>query len=118
MANPFKGMGGGLPDVGKLMNLQKKMMEDAEKMQDKLDSARLDGSAGGGAVKAVSDGQGHLLELTISPEAVDPSDVETLQDLVLLAVREALDKAEEMRTEEQKKLLPAGIPGLNIPGMF
>jgi len=112
------GGGGGLPDVGKLMGLQKKMMEDAEKMQEKLDSARVDGSAGGGAVKVVADGQGHVLELTIAPEAVDPTDVETLQDMVLLAVREALDKAEEMRTEEQKKLLPANIPGLNIPGLF
>lgn len=118
MANPFKGMGGGLPDMNKLMSLQKKMMEDAEKMQEKLDNARTEGSSGGGVVKAVADGQGHLLELTISPEAVDPNDVETLQDMVLLAVREALEKAEELRTEEQRKLLPANIPGMNIPGLF
>lgn len=115
MANPFKGMGGGgggIPDIGKLMKLQKQMMEDAEKMQDRLEEARLDGSSGGGMVKAVANGHGQLLELNIAPEVVDPSDVEMLQDLVVTAVREALDKADELRTEEQKKLMPANIPGL------
>lgn len=114
MANPFKGGGGGMgiPDIGKLMKLQKQMMEDAEKMQDRLEETRLDGSAGGGVVKAVVNGQGQLLELNISPEVVDPNDVEMLQDLVITAVREALEKADDLRTEEQKKLMPANIPGL------
>jgi len=115
MANPFKGGGGGgmgIPDIGKLMKLQKQMMEDAEKMQDLLEEQRLDGSSGGGMVKAVVNGHGQLLELAISPEVVDPSDVEMLQDLVVTAVREALEKADEMRTEEQRKLMPANIPGL------
>ncbi|MES2464980.1 MAG: YbaB/EbfC family nucleoid-associated protein [Armatimonadota bacterium] len=116
MANPFKGGGGGgggmgLPDIGKLMKLQKQMMEDAEKMQDRLEETRLDGAAGG-VVKALVNGHGQLLELTIAPEAVDPSDVEMLQDLIITAVREALDKAETLRTEEQKKLMPANIPGM------
>ncbi|MBC8104247.1 MAG: YbaB/EbfC family nucleoid-associated protein [Cytophagales bacterium] len=113
MANPFKGGGGGggIPDIGKLMKLQKQMMEDAEKMQERLDGMHLDGSAGG-VVKAVVNGHGQLLELTIAPEAVDPSDVEMLQDLIVTAVREALEKADTLRTEEQKKLMPANIPGL------
>jgi hypothetical protein len=112
MASPFKGGGGGIPDIGKLMKLQKQMMEDAEKMQTRLDEVRLDGSSGGGMVKAITNGHGQLLELTISPEVVDPSDVEMLQDLVVTAVREALEKADELRTEEQRKLMPANIPGL------
>ena len=116
MANPFKGGGGGaggmgLPDIGKLMKLQKQMMEDAEKMQDKLEATHLDGAAGG-VVKAIVNGHGQLLELTIAPEAVDPNDVEMLQDLIITAVREALEKAETLRTEEQKKLMPANIPGM------
>lgn len=114
MANPFKGMGGaggGMPDIGKLMKLQKQMMEDAEKMQDRLEETHLDGTAGG-VVKAMVNGHGQLLELTIAPEAVDPSDVEMLQDLIVTAIREALEKAETLRTEEQKKLMPANIPGL------
>ena len=115
MANPFKGMGGGMPDVNKLMA---KVREDGEKMQAKLDAARLDGSSGGGSVKVLADGHGHLLELTISPEAVDPADVETLQDMILLAVREALEKSETLREAEAQKMIPSGIPGLNIPGLF
>ena len=114
MANPFKGMGG-MPDVNKLMA---KVREDGEKMQAKLDAARLDGSAGGGAVKAVADGHGHLLELTISPEAIDPEDGEMLQDTILSAIREALAKSETLREDEAQKMIPSGIPGLNIPGLF
>jgi DNA-binding YbaB/EbfC family protein len=108
MANPFKGGGGGgmgMPDIGKLMKLQKQMMEDAEKMQDKLEATHLDGTAGG-VVKAMVNGHGQLLELTIAPEAVDPNDVEMLQDLIITAVREALEKAETLRTEEQKSSCP------------
>jgi len=117
MANPFKGgggLGGGIPDIGKLMKLQKQMMEDAEKMQEKLEETHLDGTAGGGMVKALVNGHGQLLELTISPEVVDPNDVGMLQDLVMMAVREALEKADELRTDEQKKLMPANV---NIPGL-
>jgi len=117
MANPFKGgggLGGGIPDIGKLMKLQKQMMEDAEKMQEKLEETRLDGTAGGGMVKALVNGHGQLLELTISPEVVDPNDVGMLQDLVMMAVREAREKADELRTDEQKKLMPANV---NIPGL-
>ena len=114
MANPFKGMGG-MPDVNKLMA---KVREDGEKMQAKLDEARLDGSSGGGMVKVTADGHGHLLELTISPEVVDPNDVGMLQDLVMTAMREALEKSETMREAEAQKMIPPGIPGLNIPGLF
>lgn len=103
-------------DMGKLMSLQKKMMEDAEKMQERLDATTLDGSSGGGMVKASVDGNGHLLGVTIQKEAVDPEDVEMLQDLVVTAVQEALEKAETMRADEQRKLMPANIPG--IPGLF
>lgn len=114
MANPFKGMGG-MPDVNKLMA---KVREDGEKMQAKLDATRSEGSSGGGAVKAVADGHGHLLELTISPDVFEGGDAETLQDMVLLAVKEALEKSETLREAEAQKMIPSGIPGLNIPGLF
>jgi hypothetical protein len=100
-----------------LENMQKKLVEDAEKMQQRLQEARIEGSSGGGMVKALVNGQGNLLEVIISPDVVDPADVEMLQDLVVTAVGEALEKAEAMRTEEQQKLMPANIPGLNIPGL-
>jgi nucleoid-associated protein EbfC len=120
MAGPFKGMPGmgnlGNAGMQKMIeNLQKKIVEDAEKMQERLEAARFEATSGGGAVKAVTDGHGHLLELKISPEAVDPNDVEMLQDLVMTAVCEALDKAESTREEEQQKLSQA-MP--RIPGLF
>ncbi len=120
MANPFKGMGGN-PLAGggmakMLEQVQKKMYEDAEKMAERLEAARIEGTAGG-AVKAVVDGNGNLVELAIAKDAVDPDDVETLQELVLAAVNGAISKAAELRTEEQRKLMP-NVPGLNIPGLF
>jgi len=114
--NPFGGMGGG--NMKKMLeNAQKQMIENANKMQERLDAARLEGSSGGGMVKALVTGSGNLLEVTIAPEAVDPNDVEMLQDLVVTAVREALEKAKDMQTEEQQKLIPAGLGNMNIPGL-
>lgn len=110
--NPF-GMSG--PAMKKMVeNAQKQIAENAHKMQERLDEARLEGSSGGGMVKALVSGSGNLIEVTIAPEAVDPSDVEMLQDLVVTAVREALEKAKEMQTDEQQKILPGN---LNIPGL-
>jgi DNA-binding YbaB/EbfC family protein len=111
MASPFKGMGGGMPDMAKLMSLQKKLMEDGEKMTERLTNARIEGTAGG-TVKATVDGHGSLVGITIQKEAVDPEDVEILQDMVVSAIQEAQDKAETLRNEEQKKMIPGGIPGL------
>jgi hypothetical protein len=122
MANPFKNMGGGGGGIGgpgmaaMLKGIQEKMLADAEKMNEKLDETRIEGSAGGGMVKATVDGHGHLIEIKIKPEAVDPDDVAMLEDMVSAAVREAWEKAEDLKNEEQKKLMPAGIPGL--PGLL
>jgi nucleoid-associated protein EbfC len=120
-----KGQGGGLPGLGgggnmggmaaMIQQVQKKMYEDAEKMAERLDAARIDGSAGGGSVKSVVDGNGKLMSITIDPSVLEDKDAEMLQDLVLTAVNAALDKAAEQRETEQQKLMPAG---LNIPGLF
>jgi DNA-binding YbaB/EbfC family protein len=122
MANPFKGLGGGggnpLGGAGMakmIEQVQKKMYEDAEKMQERLEAARIEGTAGG-VIKAVVDGNGHLMSLTISKDAVDPDDVDTLQELILTAVNGAINTAEDLRNEEQRKLMP-NIPGLNLPGL-
>lgn len=120
MANPFKGMGanqlGGAGMAKMLEQVQKKMFEDAQKMTERLDAARIEGTAGG-VVKAIVDGNGKLVELTLAKDAVDPDDVETLQELILTAVNAAIDQSTEMRTEEQRKLMP-NVPGLNIPGLL
>lgn len=118
----LKGMGGmgglGGPNMMKMMEqMQKKLVEDAEKMQLKLDAARFEASAGG-AVKAIVNGNGELTEITISPDALEPSAAEDLQSMIIIAVNEAQKQAATVREDEQKKLMPANIPGLNLPGLF
>lgn len=89
--------------------LQKKMLEAQEALVDE----RVEGSSGGGMVKVVADGQQNVLEVTINPEAVDPEDVEMLQDLVLAAVSDALKKSRDLAEEK----MGAFTKGMKIPGM-
>ena len=103
--------GGGLEK--QLMRQMEKLQRDMEVAQEELGQLRVEASAGGGAVTAVANGKGELIELRISPEAVDPKDVDMLQDLVLAAVREALEKGREAQEEKM-----GGITGgLGIPGL-
>jgi DNA-binding YbaB/EbfC family protein len=103
--------GGGLEK--QLMRQMEKLQRDMGAAQEELGQLRVEASAGGGAVTAVANGQGELIELRISPEAVDPEDVEMLQDLVLAAVREALEKGRKAQEEKM-----GGITGgLGIPGL-
>lgn len=103
--------GGGLEK--QLMRQMEKLQRDMGAAQEELGQLRVEASAGGGAVTAVANGQGELIELRISPEAVDPGDVEMLQDLVLAAVREALEKGRKAQEEKM-----GGITGgLGIPGL-
>ncbi|MGD0112005.1 MAG: YbaB/EbfC family nucleoid-associated protein [Armatimonadota bacterium] len=104
--------GGGIQK--QLMRQVEQFQRDMQAAQEELAAMRIEGTAGGGVVKAVASGSGELLELTISPDAVDPNDVEMLQDLILAAVREALETAR--KTQEEKM---GGLTGgLNIPGLF
>ena len=104
--------GGGLQR--QLMRQVEQFQRDMQAAQEELATMRVEGTAGGGVVKAVANGSGELLELTISPDAVDPNDVEMLQDLILAAVREALESAR--KTQEEKM---GGLTGgMNVPGLF
>ncbi|UCC69400.1 MAG: YbaB/EbfC family nucleoid-associated protein [Armatimonadota bacterium] len=96
-----------------LMRQMEKFQQDLDAAQKELDELRVEAAAGGGAVTAVANGSGELTELRISPEAVDPEDVEMLQDLVLAAVREALQKARQVQEEKLGDL----TGGLGIPGL-
>ncbi len=89
--------------------LQRKMLE----AQEALAEERVEGSAGGGMVKVVADGQQNVLEVAINPEAVDPEDVEMLQDLVLAAVADALKKSRDLTDEK----MGAFTKGMKLPGM-
>jgi DNA-binding YbaB/EbfC family protein len=81
------------PDMRQIMQQAQKMQEQLAKAQAELAEARFEGSAGGGMVTAVVTGGPELIEVKISPDVVDPEDVEMLEDLVLAAVRKAMDDA-------------------------
>ena len=96
-----------------LLRQAQKLQEALAKAQDELDEATVEASAGGGAVRAVATGKQTLKSIVIDPDAVDPADVEMLQDLVLAAANEALERSRTMANER----LGALTGGLNIPGL-
>jgi len=102
------GMGGGM-NMNMIKQAQK-MQEDLLKMQAEMEDKTYSASAGGGVVTAVVTGKHELLELTIEPDAVDPEDVDMLQDLIVAAVNEAMRKAESSMSESMSKL----TGGLNL----
>ncbi|MCC7477468.1 YbaB/EbfC family nucleoid-associated protein [bacterium] len=108
-------------DINKMMReaqkLQAKMQQDMQQAQEQLAEERIEGSAGGGAVSCVVNGHKQLISIKIAPEAVDPADIDTLQDLVFLAVSDALSSAER-RAEEVMEKVRGGlkIPGLDMGG--
>lgn len=100
--------------------VNKQMMRQAQqlqarlaKAQEEIEAQRVEASAGGGAVKAVATGKQTIDSIVIDPGAVDPDDVELLQDMILAAVNEALAKSQEMANEK----IGALTGGLKIPGM-
>ena len=105
-------MGGGM-NMNMVRQAQK-MQQDMLKMQEEMEAKEFDATVGGGMVKAVVSGKLELLSLTIDPEAVDPEDVEMLQDLVIAAVNEAIRKANSENSANMSKL----TGGLNLGGLF
>lgn len=97
-----------------LMKQAQKMQEKIQKAQDELKDKTVDCSVGGGIIKVVFNGAQEMVSIEINKEAVDPDDVETLQDLVLSAVNAGLTKSKEMVQEEMGQI----TGGMNIPGMF
>ena len=103
------GYRGGMPMGG--MN---QMQENLMKMQEELQAKEYEATAGGGVIKAVCGGNRELKSITIDPEAVDPDDVEMLQDMIVAAVNEAMRKAEADQSANMAKL----TGGLNLGGLF
>jgi DNA-binding YbaB/EbfC family protein len=102
-------------DMGKMMKQARKLQQQISKVQEELGSKTVEASTGGGMVKVVATGKRELVSIEISPEVVDPDDIDMLQDLTLAAVNEALRKAEELATGEMNKI--AGGMNLNLPGL-
>jgi DNA-binding YbaB/EbfC family protein len=111
---------GGQLDMQQLLAAAAKMQSQLMNAQQNLADATVEGTAGGGLVKAVVSGQGELLDLTIAPEAIDPADLvetaQTLADLVLAAIRDASRVAGELQQEAMGPLA-SGLGGAGIPGM-
>lgn len=103
----------GIPNMGKLMKQAQQLQSKMAKMQEELSEKTVEASAGGGMVVAVANGKQELLSIRIEKEVIDPNDAEMLQDLIMAAVNDALNRAKEMMNEEMGKL----TQGMNIPGM-
>ena len=99
-----------------MLKQAQKMQEDMTAMQEELETREYDVSAGGGVVNVKINGKKELLSVKISPEVVDPDDIETPEDLIVAAVNEAVKKVEASSSEEMQKI--TGSMGLGFPGMF
>jgi DNA-binding YbaB/EbfC family protein len=101
-------------NMNNLMKQAQKMQKRMLEIQEELASRTVEATVGGGMVTAVANGQQELVSLTISPEVVDPDDVEMLEDLIVAAVNEAHHQAQELMTQEMSKL----TGGVKIPGLM
>ncbi len=104
---------GGAANMQKQMAQVQAMQRQMEEIQAELEAKEYETTAGGGAVSVKVNGKREILELNLSPEIVDPDDIEMLQDLVVAAVNEAMRQVEEDSESEMSKL----TGGLGIPGL-
>ncbi len=108
-------MFGNMGNMAGMMKKVQKLQADMAKLQEELKARTLEVSTGGGAVKVVINGEKKIQSIKIAPTAVDPEDVEMLEDLVTAAINEAISKVDDMMAQEMGKL----TGGLNLPpGMF
>lgn len=96
------------------MKQVKKMQEQMLKAQEELGTKSIEGTAGGGVVTVTVNGHKNVQSIVIKPEAVDPEDIEMLQDLILTAVNDAINKADELANKDLGKF----TGGVKIPGLF
>ena len=112
--NGFTGGAGMMRQQQQMQQKLARMQQDMEAAQKNVEESSFTASVGGGAVQATVSGKKQVTALTIQPDAVDPADVEMLQDLVISAVNEALRQAEEA----MESAMGSVTGGLNIPGLF
>ena len=109
------GFRGGMPMGGmnqmQMMKQAQKMQQDLLKMQQEMEEKQYEATAGGGVITAVVSGKRELVRVTIDPEAVDPDDVEMLEDLIISAVNEAIRQVEEMYNAEMGRMT-GGLGGM------
>ncbi len=113
-ANIPKGMGGGPQNMQAMIRQAQKMQEDMAVLQEELDAREYEIKAGGGAVTVKINGKKEILSIDISPEIVDPDDIETLSDILVAGVNEAIKRVEETNAEEMGKVTGS----MSMPGLF
>jgi DNA-binding YbaB/EbfC family protein len=111
MARGIPPMGG---NMNNLLKQAQKLQKQIEETKEEIEKKTVEASSGGGAVTAVVNGKKELIDIQIKKEVVDPDDVEMLQDLIIAAINEAINKANEMMESEMAKV----TGGFNMPGLF
>ena len=109
-----QGMGGGPSNMQSMLKQAQKMQEDMAAMQEELEGREYEVAAGGGVINVKINGKKEIMSVKIDPDAVDPDDVETLEDLIVAAVNEAIKTVETASASEMQKI----TGGLSLPGMF
>ncbi|MDP4151938.1 MAG: YbaB/EbfC family nucleoid-associated protein [Bacillota bacterium] len=105
---------GGQGNMNNIIKQAQKMQEDMAALQSELEEREYEVTGGGGAIKVVMTGKKRLKSVEITPEVIDPDDIEMLQDIIVAAVNEAADKVEA----EAEKEMASITGGMNLPGMF
>ncbi len=109
-----QGVGAGPSNMQSMIKQAQKMQEDMAAKQAELEEKEYDVAAGGGVINVKINGKKEILSVKIDPEVIDPDDVETLEDLIVAAVNEAIKKVEAVSAEEMSKITGS----MSIPGMF
>ena len=109
-----KNMGGNAQNMNSMIRQAQKMQDQITELQDDIEAREFTATAGGGVVEVVMTGKKTIKSLTIKPEAVDPEDIEMLQDLVTAAINEAVAQIEQTTEDEMSKI----TGGVSLPGLF
>jgi DNA-binding YbaB/EbfC family protein len=109
-----QGVGGGPSNMQSMIKQAQKMQEEMAEKQAELEEREYDVAAGGGVVNVKINGKKEILAIDIKPEIVDPDDIETLSDILVAAVNEAIKRVEDTNSEEMSKV----TGGMSMPGLF
>lgn len=109
-----QGMGGGPQNMSAMIKQAQKMQEEMAALQEELDAREYDVKAGGGMVEVKINGKREILSVSINPEIVDPDDVETMEDIIVAAVNEAIKRVDSTNEAEMSKVTGS----LGMPGIF